>query len=356
MSRAPLRTLAGALALAGLVLVAGCGGSSAVATKTCPSIPGAEQAAATSGPGSTPGGNFFAPGAVWNQRLAKDAPVDPASAATVGALARMAKDSGSSVSIGDYAVPLYRVGADQRCVKVQFDGDNAQLRDAFAAVPLPSAALPAAGTDAHLALWQPATDTYWEFFRLRRDGDGWHARYGGRIVGMSKNPGHFTSVRGTGGQALEQPWWGATATSLPLVGGLVTFEDLARGRIDHALSFAVPRVRRGVMAAPAQRSDGRYGGGYTVPEGARFRIDPSVNLDALHLSPFGLMLAKAAQRYGMIVRDGGSRVAIYAQSPLPGEPNPYPALLGRDRPDEVLHDFPWSKLRLMRMDLRPDDQ
>jgi hypothetical protein len=181
-------------------------------------------------------------------------------------------------------------------------------------VPLPDDARPAEGTDGHLALWQPSSDTYWEFFRLAREGDGWHTQYGGRIVEASSSPGYQRERFAPGGELLERPFWGATATGLPLAGGLVTLEDLRRGRIDHALSFAIPRVRRGVVAAPAQRSDGKYDDSYSIPEGARFRIDPELDLDALALDPLTLMLARAAQRYGMIVRDGGALVGIYGET------------------------------------------
>ena len=144
---------------------------------------------------------------------------------------------------------------------------NPQLRAVMASVPVPPDAEAAAGTDGHIAIWQPSTDTYWELFKARRESDGWRAQYGGRIVGLSRSPGHFERARGRRGQVLEQPWWGATATGLPLVGGLITFGDLRRGRIDHALALAVPRVRRGVMALPAQRSDGKYDGALLAPGG-----------------------------------------------------------------------------------------
>ena len=203
----------------------------------------------------------------------------------------MAAETGAGLSFRDYGVPLYTVPRHQPCAQVRLDNPNAQLRAVFAAVPVPPDARPAAGTDGHLALWQPSTDRYWEFFRMRREADGWHARYGGRIVGLSKSPGHFQRLRGARGQVLEQPWWGATATGLPLIGGLITSDEVRRGRIDHALAIAVPRVRRGVMAVPAQRSDGRYEGPYSLPEGARFRLDPLVDVAALPVPPLVRMIA-----------------------------------------------------------------
>ena len=72
------------------------------------------------------------------------------------------------------STPVYVVGPDQRCVPVHLDVTQAYgktLSKAFERVPLPADAHPAAGSDAHLTLIQPSTDSMWEFWKLRRDGD-----------------------------------------------------------------------------------------------------------------------------------------------------------------------------------------
>jgi hypothetical protein len=332
----------------------GCGADPPPPSGPCPKIAGASVRPAATGPGSAGDQRFFARKAFWNTPLAADAALDPSSEAGVSALARMAAETGAGLSFRDYGVPVYTVGRDQPCVAVRLLNRNAQLRAVMTSVPVPPDAEPAAGTDGHIAIWQPSTDTYWELFKARRESDGWRAQYGGRIVGLSRNPGHFERVRGADGRVLEQPWWGATATGLPLVGGLITFGDLRHGQIDHALALAVPRVRRGVMALPAQRSDGKYAGAYSLPEGARFRLDPRVDVDALALSPVVRMIARAAQRYGMVIRDGGSRVAVYGQTAPGGASEPFVELLDGELPSEALSGFPWSRMQLGRMRLVAD--
>ena len=32
-------------------------------------------------------------------------------------------------------------------------------------------------------MYQPSTDTLWEFWLMRRAADGWHARWGGKLAG-----------------------------------------------------------------------------------------------------------------------------------------------------------------------------
>ena len=116
-----------------------------------------------------------------------------------------------------------------------------------------------------MVVWQPSTDTMWEFWRARQVGR--LARALGRPHdGRLEEPGYFTD---------PNPRWGATATSLPLLGGLMRLDELEAGRIDHALAFALPESRADAFSWPAQRTDGNSNHLNAIPEGARFRLDPS---------------------------------------------------------------------------------
>jgi hypothetical protein len=287
---------------------------------------------------------------VWNAPLAPDAALDPNSAAIVKELNRQVQQglqSGSppAINTSSYSTPIYTVAADQKLVHVTLDvpmDEAADLRQAFDRVPIPQDARPAAGTDGQMTVWRPATDTIWEFWRMHQASDGWHAAWGGRLGGVSYSPGFYSGAQAN---------WGATATDLPLVGGLITLADLRRGRIDHALSFAVNAARAGAWSLPAQHSDGAASGSNTVPEGARFRLDPALNVGSLGLPPLVSMIAEAAQRYGMIVRDTGGSIAFYGEDPTPTGADPYPALLDGLTSWDALRGFPWSRLQLLPMQL-----
>ena len=187
---------------------------------------------------------------------------------------------------------------------------DAALSSAWSAVPLPPDAVPSSG-DLDLAVWQPSTDRMWEFFWMHLRSDGWHAAWGGAMQNVSADHG----VYGTDAWPGSKPWWGVTATSLPLVGGAITFNDLASGQINHALAIAVPDTKQGVFASPALRDDGTSTDPNAIPEGALLRIDPSLNLATLTMSPLTRMLAVAAQKYGIIVRDTSPIVAFAGQDP-----------------------------------------
>ncbi|MFL5872027.1 MAG: hypothetical protein ACJ75T_00940 [Solirubrobacterales bacterium] len=327
--------------LAGLA-IAGCGGTTGTSTNGRRGEPPPELPA-----------RFFAPDSVWNTPLPTDASLDPDSNVLSSALARQAEEIGSMVNTDRYSTPIYTVAADQPGVRVQINGADPALQRAVSEVPLPSGAQPAVGTDRHLVVWQPSTDTMWEFWRLRRQNGRWFAGHGGRITDVQKSPGYYRDRRSPDGKIIEERSWGATATSLPLAAGTITTTELRSGRIDHALALGVPEVRAGVVAFPAQRSDGRYSGSEAIPEGARFRLDPSVHVASLGLPPGLRAIATAAQRYGMIVRDGSSAVSLYTQDPTPTGTDPYPALFSGLRPYKFAALFPWDRLQLTEMHLRP---
>jgi hypothetical protein len=297
-------------------------------------------------------GQFFAPDSVWNQPLSPDAPLDAASdtlTATLRDDVHRGYNGGLPPDINTtaYSAPIYTVLADQPRVSVTLDKPTGQASDlarAFTSVPVPDDARPAAGTDAHMAVWQPATDTLWEFWRMVRRDDGWHAGWGGRQTNVSRSSGVYVAPVAN---------WGATATSLSLAGGLITVAELRRGRIDHALAISLPEIRGGEFSLPAQRTDGRTSSSSAIPEGARFRVDPTLDLDRMSMPPVVRLLARAAQRYGMIVRDGGASISLYAEDPGPSGENPYPRLFGDRRAWELLRSFPWDRVQLTRMQLRP---
>jgi hypothetical protein len=300
---------------------------------------------------------FFSLSSFWNERLAADAPTDPSSAAVVGAFEEQIAEeeqtrNGPWINTTHYSLPIYTVPVDQPTVSVQLEHHTpeAPLSSAWGAVPLPADAQPAAGTDGDLVVWQPSTDRLWEFWRLVHESSGWQASWGGAMQNVSSNPGVYGPEAWPG----AKPWWGVSASSLSLVGGLISLEDLQRGEIDHALSMAVPNVRAGVYARPAQRDDGKSTEPLALPEGAHLRLNPTLNLAALNLPKLTRMIAEAAQHYGIFITDGSSVTTFYAQDPTPTGSNPYTRPNGYFEgkyPQELLASFPWSQLELLKMEL-----
>jgi hypothetical protein len=303
---------------------------------------------------------FFSPSSPWNTPLAENAPLDPDSAKLVRSFdaevaAEQAARVGPWIGTTRYSVPIYTVGADQPTVRVRLIVPSPPLQAAFEEVPLPPSAQPSAGTDGHLVVWQPSTDRLWEFWRLVRTPEGPQASWGGAMRDVSSNPGVYGPEAWPGAGT----HWGASATSLSIAGGVITLEDLRRGEINHALAMPIPTVRAGVYSSPARRGDGESTDPLALPEGAHLRLDPDLDIAALHLPRTTRLIAEAAQRYGMFVRDGASVVKFIAQDPITAPKNPYMGLDGYFEgkyPGQLLASFPWEHLQLLKMDLHPDDR
>lgn len=282
----------------------------------------------------------FAPTSVWNQALPATARLDPRSSQLVSALnnelsREVRLKIGPWINTTKWSVPVYTVGPLQPRVRVVLDTNKPALQRDFESVPIPPGARASAGTDANMVVYQPATDTLWEFYRAHQVAGVWHARWGGKMANVSTASGIFP-----GG-------FGASASSLAILGGLVRISELEAGQIDHALALALPTTAAGTFTWPAQRTDGRTTGPNAIPEGTHFRIDPSLDLGKLGLSPAGLAMARAAQRYGIIVRDGASNITFYAEDPTPTGANPYPRLFRNRYPNDVLRGFPWNRLQVV---------
>jgi hypothetical protein len=97
-------------------------------------------------------------------------------------------------------------------------------------------------------------------------------------------------------------WTSSDAAGLPIFPAIVRYDELARGTVEHALRFTVPRTRREFIY-PASH----FASSLTDPSlpamGQRFRLKTTANLTGL--SPHALAVAKALQKYGMIVADNG---------------------------------------------------
>ena len=309
---------------------------------------------------------LFSPASVWNEPLSSTAPLDRASAAMSAVLAAEAAREyqsgiGPWIQTSSDSTPIYIVGAKQPTVTVRLDNPTlwwrVSLQQAFAAVPIPPGAQPARGPDAQMTVWQPSTNELWEFFQMRLESDGWHAAWGGAMDNVSQSPGYYTSDSWPGALSV----WGATATSLPVAAGVITLNDLRRGYINHAIAIDLPATAAGEWSWPAERSDGSATAPNSIPEGAELRLDPKLNLAALQLPPLVGMIAQAAQKYGMIVRDQtGWAIGIFIQDPTPTGSDPFytdgvPSQSGPFQgkwPDQLMSHFPWRSLEVLQMSLQ----
>jgi len=323
-------------------------------TSLAGAAPTSSRAAASAAPA------LFAPTSVWNAPLPDNAPLDAASPTLVKTLRdtvaqNVAAGWGPWIETRN-TTSFYVVPADQPAVRVALDPGSwkATLQQTFEAVPIPANAVPGGGPDAHMTIYQPSTDRLWELFKAAKQADGWHASFGGAMSSTSTSPGYYNAASWPG---LSGSFWGATATSLPVIAGTMMLGELNAGVIPHALAMDIPYALPKTYSWPAQRTDGASTDPNAIPEGARFRLDPKLDIDALNLPPMTRMMAKAAQRYGIIVRDQTAHaISFFAENPNQQTADPYgtpTGFFGGTYPNPVMQGFPWGSLQLVKMDLRP---
>jgi len=105
----------------------------------------------------------------------------------------------------------------------------------------------------------------------------------------------------------------ADAAGFPIAPLLFNADELATGSINHAIRFILPnpRIRAGVFVRPATHA-GAPRGPVDIPAyGAHLRLKASY--DVSRLSPAAQVVARAMQKYGMFLADGGN-IALTAQS------------------------------------------
>ena len=229
---------------------------------------------------------LFAPDSVWNRPLSPDAPAGDSGWRTRSGPTSSVRSAANRAVDPDRRLQHAALHRRSRAaLRARDAGRDAAVRANAAtgvpACPAPADARPAAGQDGHLTVWQPSTDSLWEFFKLRRERDGWRAGWGGAIQRVSRSPGYFAKSAWPG----RQSYWGATATSLPAIAGTMT-DPRAGTRPDRPCPGDLRAQRAaGVYALPARRTDGTLRDPGAIPEGARFRLDPDLDLDRLRMPP-----------------------------------------------------------------------
>jgi hypothetical protein len=330
------------------------GGQTGVTSKSHPfSVAAGDGPSSSINPRSTDAKHrVFAPNSFWYTPIPTDAPLHPNSAGFVRNFLRQIEKYYGTVGINTtaYSSPIYIVNAEVASVPVtQWDCQkkgylDSQLAQQWEAVPIPSYAQPADGTDAEMTIYQPSTDTMWEFWVTRKVDGRWQACWGGRMLNVSKNDGIWPCCYGT------------TATGLPFLGGQIMVDELRRGAIEHAIGIGLVETEHSnILSWPASRSDGYNPQNLPnrIPEGLRFRLDPSIDVDALDMHPIGKVIAKAAQTYGFVVMDKAGAITLRAENPkrftLFGHQNPYVELWNGTPQYNILAGFPWDRLQFLPM-------
>jgi hypothetical protein len=146
------------------------------------------------------------------------------------------------------------------------------------------------GTDRHILMVDKDACRLYELFAASKSGGKWHAG-SGATWDLRSN-----ALRPTG-------WTSADAAGLPILPGLVRYDEVAAGAIRHALRFTTNRTRKAYIH-PARHYASSSTSASLPPMGLRVRL--KATYDTSGFSPQARVIAEALKRYGMILADNGS--------------------------------------------------
>jgi hypothetical protein len=230
---------------------------------------------------------------VWHADVSR-LPVHPRSAAYLAAMgtgAGLHADFGAGTwEGGPIGIPYTVVPAGQARVPVRFAYAGESDPGPYPVPPdAPVEGGPDAGGDRHVLVVQAGSCRLYELFDAHREGGGWRAG-SGAVWDLRAN-----RLRPDG-------WTSADAAGLPILPGLVRYEEVARGRVDHAIRVTVDRSQAAHLW-PARHHAGQAGASLP-PMGLRLRLRPGVDLAGF---PFqARVILQAMRTHGLVVADNGS--------------------------------------------------
>lgn len=248
----------------------GGGGTAAVGIGPCPMFPA---------------DNF------WNAEIGS-VPTHPSSTAwrnTIGATTGLKADFGSGLwDGGPIGIPFNTVAAGQPRVPISFAYDDESDPGPY---PVAPTAAREHGSDHHVLTVDTSTCTLYEMFDATLQGNGTWTAGSGATFDLRSN-----AQRRAG-------WTSADAAGLAILPGLVRYDEVAAGRIDHAIRFTAPLTQRRYIW-PATHEASSSTDPNRPPMGAWFRL--RADFDTSAMAPQARVIAEALKTHGMILADNGS--------------------------------------------------
>ena len=238
-------------------------------------------------PTSTPGSCTLFPSTnVWNRDVST-LPVRADSATLLGWIGLGTGLHPDFSAAGSYGIPYNIVGASTPRYTVSFYYPDESDAGPY---PIPNNPLIEAPSDSHLLAWDTSACFLYEIFDASVSGGVW-----------SGGSGAIWDLRSI---ALRPDGWtSADAAGLPILPGLVRYDEVAAGLIAHALRFTAPRTQTAHIY-PARHDAGYSSSAAYPPMGLRVRLKASDDISSF--GPQARVLLTALKRYGMILADNGS--------------------------------------------------
>jgi hypothetical protein len=193
-----------------------------------------------------------------------------------------------------YGIPWQVTSAHPKFVKVRFGYGSESDRGPYPfSANTPIEGGQHAGGDRHAIMVNPATCVLYELFDA-------HYRPNGRSTAGSGAIWHLDS-----NQLRPASWTSADAAGLPILPGLVNYDEVTSGHLDHAIRFTAQTTNTKYIW-PARHEAGAVHNASYPPMGARFRLKASFHLPASRCAHPCQVVIRAMKTYGLILADNGS--------------------------------------------------
>lgn len=234
----------------------------------------------------------------WNKDISNSA-TDPYNTQIINSISSSVLKADFGSGLWDNApigIPYIVVCGSQKKININYTDYGDESDPGPFPIPLNAPIEGNGNGDSHVISLDVENGMLYELFNARVNGDHWDAS-SGAMFNLNSD------------QLRPETWTSADAAGLPIFPGLVRYEEIAKGVIDHPIRFTLTsnNVKPGYIY-PARHKVNSSGGQYSLPFGAIIRL--KANFDISSYSATNQIILKALKKYGLILADIGSNLYI----------------------------------------------
>ncbi len=234
----------------------------------------------------------------WNLDISTAA-IDPYNSQIVAGFSTNAIKADFGSGLWDNApigIPYVVVCGDQQKITVNYTDYGDESDPGPFPIPLSAPVEGNGSGDSHVIAVDKENKILYELFNAHVNGNRWDAS-SGAVFDLRTN-----ALRHDG-------WTSADAAGLPIFPGLVRYEEILKGTIDHPIRFTLQSSKvKPAYISPARHKVNSTGGQYSLPFGARIRL--KTGFDISSYSATNQIILRAMKKYGLILADIGSNLYI----------------------------------------------
>jgi hypothetical protein len=241
----------------------------------------------------------FPANSAWNADISSAA-LDTNSSAIVtfiGAGIAVHPDFGAGLYQGQsIGIPYLVVNSLQSPVTINFTAYGTESDPGPMPIPVtaPIEGYPTPSGDRHVLVLDNANCWLYELYNAAPNGTAWNAD-SAAVWDLTAN------------QQRPYTWTSADAAGLPIFPGLLRYDEVAAGHINHALRFTL-QSSRAAFVPPASHWAANSSNALAAPMGMRMRL--KANFNVATFSAANQVILNALKKYGMIMADNGSSMYL----------------------------------------------